>query len=226
MGGETMLVKQRGELVVLSALLAWCLALIGARTVRTGSGYFLFLIWNLFLACVPLMASRLLSVAHRARVSDAAQLLIAIVWLLFLPNAPYILTDMVHLKETGSILYWYDMAMLLSCAGTGLLLGYLSLFDVHKVFEDRFGAKLGWAVAIGALLLSGYGVYLGRALRWNSWDVIINPLGLFGTMAEFLLNPTEHLRVYVLSGIVSVGLVLGYATLHSMSWVRGRLGKQ
>ena len=211
------LAKKRNDLVVLSTLIAWCVALIGARTLRTGSDYFLFLVWNLFLACVPLMASRLLRRAHRANASNLAQLILAAVWLLFLPNAPYILTDLVHLKPSTVVLYWYDMAMLLSCAGTGLLVGYLSLFDVHKICEERFGRAIGWSVAIGALLLSGYGVYLGRVLRWNSWDVVANPRGLFGSIADFLLNPSQHISVYILSGIISVGLLLGYATLHSVS---------
>jgi len=224
--GEITPARRRGELVLLGVLLAWSVALVGTRVVRTGSDYFLFMIWNLFLACVPLVASRLLRAAHRAKASDAAQLLLVAVWLLFLPNAPYILTDLVHLKhsyqESYAVLYWYDMGMLLSCAGTGMVLGYLSLFDVHKVFEERFGRKFGWAVAIVALLLSGYGIYLGRVMRWNSWDVIANPRALFGNIADFLLNPGDHLHVYILSGIVSVGLLLGYATLHSMTWMRGK----
>jgi len=224
--GEITPAKERGELVLLGALLAWSVALVGTRVVRTGSDYFLFMIWNLFLACVPLMASRLLRAAHRAKTPDVAQLLLVAVWLLFLPNAPYILTDLVHLRhsyqESYAVLYWYDMGMLLSCAGTGMVLGYLSLFDVHKVIEERFGRRFGWAVAVVALLLSGYGIYLGRVMRWNSWDVIANPRGLFGNIADLLFNPADHLHVYILSGIVSVGLLLGYAALHSMAWMRGK----
>ncbi|HEY4369842.1 MAG TPA: DUF1361 domain-containing protein [Steroidobacteraceae bacterium] len=224
-GVEADVTRRRRELVLLSALLAWCLALVGARTVHTDTDYFLFLVWNLFLACVPLMMSRLLRAAHQRKAPDIAQLMLAVVWLLFLPNAPYLLTDLVHLQQGSPILYWYDLSMLLSCAGTGLLLGYLSLFDVHKVFEERFGSRSGWTVAIVALLLCGYGIYLGRVMRWNSWDVIANPRGLFGNIADFLFNPTAHIRIYVLSGIISAGLLLGYAILHSMTWVRGRHAK-
>lgn len=208
---------QPREFLLYGALLAWCVALIFIRVERTESGYFLFLIWNLFLACVPLLASRLLRVAHQRRVSLFFQVSLFSVWLLFLPNAPYLLTDLVHLQPGSTRLYWYDLTMLLSCAGVGLLLGYSSLFDVQKICEERFGHVAGWGVAIGTLLLCGYGVYLGRAMRWNSWDVVTNPRGLFEYIAACLLNPTAYLHVYALSGLFGAGLLLGYTTLRLMA---------
>src|SRR5437868_15255249 len=125
-------VKRKRGFVLFCSMLAWCLGLVFFRVERTGSDYFLFLIWNLFLACIPLFASRLLWVAHRRRVPDVVQLGLLAIWLLFLPNAPYILTDLIHLRPGSPRLYWYDLAMLLSFAGAGLLLGYSSMFDVHK----------------------------------------------------------------------------------------------
>lgn len=210
-----------GAGTLFGAALAWSCALIFLRVQWTGSPYFLFLVWNLFLACVPVFASRLLFRAHQRKAPDLTQLGLVCIWLLFLPNAPYILTDLVHLQSEHTPLYWYDLGMLLSCAGTGLLLGYSSLFDVHKVFEERFGARFGWTIVVVALIASGFGVYLGRVMRWNSWDVVTNPRGLFGSIAEFLLNPAEHFRTYVLSGLFGFGLLLGYAALHRMTaWRR------
>lgn len=209
--------------VLFGALLVWCLGLIAVRVGRTGSDQFVFLIWNLFLACVPLAASRLLRIFHHRRSLDVAQLVLLAVWLLFLPNAPYILTDMVHLAPSSPLLYWYDLGMLLSCALTGLLLGYSSMFDVHRVVEERFGPKLGWVVAVTALVLSGYGVYLGRVLRWNSWDVLTNPRGLFGSIADCILNPALHLHTYLVSGFFGIAFLLGYAVLHSMTRARTTL---
>ncbi len=210
---------QQREFMLLCALLAWCVALVGFRVERTGSGQFLFLIWNLFLACVPLFASRLLRAAHKKKASDSLQLGLAGLWLLFLPNAPYILTDIVHLQPASTGLYWYDLGLLLSCAGTGVLLGYSSLSDVHRILEERFGPRWGWGVVVSTLILSGYGVYLGRVMRWNSWDVIVNPRGLFGNIADCLLNPSLHIRTYMVSGLFGVGLLLGYAALRSVrSW--------
>jgi uncharacterized membrane protein len=211
--------QQRG-LILICALLGWCIALVGYRVHRTGSDGFLFLVWNLFLACIPLFVSRLLQVAHRRQVPDIAQLGLLALWLLFLPNAPYILTDLVHLQPDNSNLYWYDLAMVLSYAGTGLLVGYSSLFDVHNILVARFGRALGWSLAAGALVLSGYGVYLGRVQRWNSWDVVTNPRGLFRAIADCLFNPSLHLHTYAVSAVFGVGLLLGYAALHSLIWDR------
>jgi uncharacterized membrane protein len=206
---------------LLITLLASCMALILLRTWVTGSGYYLFMPWNLFLACVPLCASSLLRRVQLWNAPDLLQFGLLAIWLLFLPNAPYILTDLVHLDPDGSRLYWFDLGMLLSCAGTGLLLGYCSLFQVHKLFEARFGALCGWGVAVIALLASGYGVYLGRVQRWNSWDVITSPRGLFASIADMVLNPLQHLHIYALSGLLGVGLLAGYATLYSMmGWQR------
>ncbi len=205
-----------GRLFLFGSLLAWCIVVIGLRVARTGSGYFLFLIWNLFLACIPFFASRLLCVAHRRGAPVIAQLGLFAMWLLFLPNAPYLLTDFVHLQGGSARLFWYDFVMLSSAACTGLLLGYASLLDVHKILEERFGCRCGWMVAAGTLILSGYGVYLGRVLRWNSWDIITNPRGLLAFVIDCALNPLDHIHTYVVSGLFAVMLLSGYAVLHFM----------
>jgi uncharacterized membrane protein len=205
---------------LLGSLLAGSVALVLLRAMWTQSGHYLFLLWNLFLAVVPLLASTLLRRAAERRSADLMQLALLAVWLLFLPNAPYILTDLVHLNPDGSRLYWYDLGMVLSCAGTGLLLGYASLFEVHGLFEQRFGERFGWSVALVALLASGYGVYLGRVQRWNSWDVVTNPQGLLMSILDTALHPAQHLHVYASSGLFGVGLVAGYATLHIMRGAR------
>ena len=202
---------------LLAVLLIWCVALVTFRVARTGTLYFAFLVWNLFLAWTPLMLSRLLRAAHERRTGIAAQLSLAATWLLFLPNAPYILTDWVHLEYRSTFQYGFDVLLLISYAGTGLFLGYASLFDVHAIVAKRFGERSGWLVAIASLMLSGYGVYLGRVERWNSWDVVTNPDGLLMSIAHCLLNPAQHLRVYALSSIFSVALLLGYTLMHSIA---------
>jgi uncharacterized membrane protein len=202
---------------LLGGLLAGSVALVMLRVAWTQSAYYLFLLWNLFLAVIPLLASALLRRAAERNAADPVQLALLALWLLFLPNAPYILTDLVHLHPDGSRLFWYDLGMVLFCAGTGLLLGYASLFDVHVLCEKRFGQRCGWTVAVVALLASGYGVYLGRVQRWNSWDVVTNPHGLFASIIDTVLNPAQHLQTYALSGLFGTGLVAGYATLHAMT---------
>ena len=204
--------------LVLSALvLAWCLGLIAVRVTRTGSPHFLFLIWNLFLACVPLASSRALASMNRRGASKWTQCTLFGLWLLFLPNAPYIVTDLVHASPPAGILSWYDLGILLSCAGAGLLVGYLSVLDMQRLIEDRFGITAGWLMAGSALLLSGFGVYLGRVMRWNSWDVVTNPVGLFGSIGDFLLNARVHVHTYLITLLFGMGLTLGYAALYFLA---------
>jgi uncharacterized membrane protein len=202
------------RLVLVAALLIWCVCLVAVRMERTGSGYYLFLIFNLVLACVPLCLSTALRLANHWRFPRAIQFAGFCLWLLFLPNAPYILTDILHLTRPASVApAWYDLAMLLSCAGTGLVVGYLSLIDVQGIVARSFGTACGWLCALASLVLSGFAIYLGRFLRWNSWDVLVNPTRLFGLMSA-LLEPWSHLKAVAVTIIFGVLLTLGYLTLH------------
>lgn len=198
--------------IVVSMLLLWCVCMIDVRTDRTGSGYYRFLIFNLFLACIPLGLSTALRIASHWRVHWTIQLPLFSLWLLFLPNAPYILTDILHLTWASHAPAWYDLALLLSCAGTGLLLGYLSLMDVQGIVARTFGAVSGWIFALVSLVLSGFAIYLGRFLRWNSWDVLFTPTLVFGIL-DGLLHPWAHVRPLAVTLIFGVILTLGYISL-------------
>lgn len=172
------------RLIVVSMLLIWCVCMIDVRTDRTGSGYYRFLIFNLFLACIPLGLSTALRVASHWRFHWTIQLPLFSLWLLFLPNAPYILTDILHLTWASHAPAWYDLALLLSCAGTGLLLGYLSLMDVQGIVARSFGAVSGWIFALVSLVLSGFAIYLGRFLRGNSDIRVVDHERLFRLKAS------------------------------------------
>jgi len=198
--------------LVVSMLLFWCFCLIVVRIDRTGSGYYRFLITNLFLACMPLFLSTALRLARHWELPWPIQLAVLSLWLLFLPNAPYILTDMLHLTRASHAPAWYDLALLLSCAGTGLLVGYLSLIDVQTIVARRLGQALSWIFALVSLVLSGFAIYLGRFLRWNSWDVLIDPARLFG-ITEGLLRPWAHAKPLAVTLIFGGILTLGYISL-------------
>ena len=200
------------RLVVVGALLFWCAFMIAVRVDRTGSGYYRFLITNLFLACVPLLLSTTLRVSMRFRCPWIIKLWLVGMWLLFLPNAPYILTDILHLTRTSDAPAWYDLALLLSCSGTGLLLGYLSLVDLQGIVARSFSELLGWIFALVSLVLSGFAIYLGRFLRWNSWDVIIAPTRLFD-ITTVLRHPVANARPLSVTVVFGVILVLGYISL-------------
>lgn len=134
-------------------------------------------------------------------------------WLLFLPNAPYILTDVIHLEESRGMPQWYDLALILSSAGAGLFFCYLSLLDVQRFIARRFGARRGWLVAASSLLLCGFGIYLGRFLRWNSWDLLTHPGALLSNIHALLTARGEHPNPFAVTLIYGLGLLLGYLAL-------------
>ncbi len=196
------------RIIVLTMLLLWCAGLVAVRMERTGSGYYRFLLANLFLAAIPLFLSTCLRVADRLRFHWTIMSGLFGLWLLFLPNAPYILTDILHLPRANQAPVWYDLALLLSCAGTGLLLGYLSLIDVQTIVARRYSAFIGWLFSLVSLGLSGFAIYLGRFLRWNSWDVITTPSLMFDLPG--ILKQARPISVTLIFGII---LVLGYISL-------------
>jgi uncharacterized membrane protein len=198
---------------VFALLLTWCGALLFFRIARTGTVTYVFLVWNLFLAVIPAVAAAMLG---RAR-TRFGQVTCAGLWLLFLPNAPYLVTDFVHLRPRPPMPLWYDIALLLSCAATGLLLGYVSVADMQRVVAKRFGTATSWCCAALGLMLSGFAIYLGRFLRWNSWDIVADPTGLLAQILMRLANPIAHPRTYGVTAVYGVGLLLGYVALHVLS---------
>lgn len=201
------------RLRVLAALVAWCALLILARAWRAGEPAFGFLVWNLFLAGLPALAALGFARADARREAWPVRLAWFAAWLAFLPNAPYLLTDFVHLAPRGGAPLWYDIALLMSFSFTGLLLGYASIADVQAVVTRRRGARAGWAVALVALALCGFGIYLGRFERWNSWDVVANPVALLSDLADKLVRPHEHPRSATFTAVWGAGLALGYVAL-------------
>jgi uncharacterized membrane protein len=196
----------------ISILLMWCVTLIAFRVHRTGTGNYVFLIWNLFLAGIPYLLSTMFLRLSRAGRSPLPQVFCFLFWLLFLPNAPYILTDLLHLQSPTTAPAWYDVAILVSCAGTGLLLGHLSLIDMHQAIAAKFGAAFGWLIALVTLALTGFAIFLGRFLRWNSWDVFVEP-GKFLQIAGAMNHPWNHPRALGVTFIFGFSLMLGYVAI-------------
>ncbi|MBV8518561.1 MAG: DUF1361 domain-containing protein [Acidobacteria bacterium] len=196
-----------------AALLVWSLALLGVRMIYSHSFWFLFLIWNLFLAVIPYVAAVAFERTRRVVLQACA----FVVWILFLPNAPYLVTDFIHLRPHAAIPLWYDVLLLMSCAGTGLLLGYASVLLVQNVIARKHGARAGWCVAVVALVLSAYGIYLGRFLRFNSWEALTDPLPLFADIAHQLTNPLSHPKTFAVTLLFGVTLTLGYFALHAFA---------
>lgn len=170
-----------------------CLGLLAGRFQLAGDQLFAFMSWNLLLAVIPFVLSvMMLGVDRLRRLRWVLMPPLLIVWLLFLPNAPYLLTDLIHLKPRSPVPFWYDNAMLGMFGFTGMLLGVRSLAHVHRIVERWLGRILGWVFAAQIALLCGLGIYLGRFLRWNSWDLAQEPGMMLSALAQRLLHPTEH----------------------------------
>ena len=187
-----------------------CVALVAVRVHFTSKVTFVFLVWNIFLALIPYAISTLLVLFHHKIRNRIMLVFPFLAWLCFFPNAPYILTDLFHLKQRTGVPYWFDLALILFFAWNGLMLGYASLMDIQSVLTERFSKLLGWAIATGSLVLASFGIYLGRYLRWNSWDVVSSPLSLLSDILEMVANPSQHPRTYGVTIIFSAFLLLGY----------------
>lgn len=196
-------------------LCVWCLALLAVRFVYSGSNLYGFMVWNLFLAVVPVVAAALLRALSSRRAGVLLALVLGAVWLAFLPNAPYLVTDLVHLQARAPVPLWYDIIVLGSFAGTGMVLAYVSVADVEAAVRARAGSVWAAIVAYGALVLSGFGIYAGRFLRWNSWDILTSPIALLGEVAGRVADPLSHSRTWVVTALYATALVLGYAALKS-----------
>ena len=197
----------RNRVLLFAALLCWCIALLAVRIVYSHSLAYAFVGWNLFLAVIPAVAAALFV---RAR-STFAKALTFVVWLAFLPNAPYIATDFVHLRMRPGVPLWFDVALLLSCAATGILLAFTSVADVQGVIAARYGQAIAWTFALAVLVLCGFGIYLGRFLRWNSWDLATEPFARMSYLAASATHPLAHPRTLAVTLIYGISLAIGYA---------------
>ncbi len=149
-----------------------------------------FLLWNLFLAWIPLGIACIVEALWLRRFINEWGIALGVsVWLLFFPNAPYLITDLIHLKSSPDYIVWYDALMNFSFALAGLLTGLYSLLKIHRLIGGAINSLLAWMTVCSSLVLSSYGVYLGRFGRWNSWDIVTNPLALFQYSVHSLYDP-------------------------------------
>lgn len=160
----------------------YCLALLLIRAKITQSIYLFFLVWNLILAAIPYALSSYATV-HFSTLKKEITGLILFSWLAFLPNSFYIITDLVHVVRSAGNLFYFDLLLISSFAVTGFFLGLLSLIQVENLFQKlNFKNKITSAIVLLVCFLNGFGIYIGRVLRFNSWDILSNPIELFTTL--------------------------------------------
>lgn len=196
--------------ILLILMTLFCFSLSVFRYYISETKVFFFLNWNLFLAWIPLFLSTLiLAFNSKSKISVA---LIIMAWILFFPNSPYILTDLFHLKARNTIPIWYDLIVILSYAWTGLICGFLSLSDIEKLLSGYTRERFINGIVVLFLFMSSFGVYLGRFLRWNSWDVLNNPFGLFNDIVLRFIYPLEYTKTWGVTLLMGIMLNFMYFT--------------
>jgi uncharacterized membrane protein len=171
--------------------------------------------WNLFLAWIPIFIVVWLEKKVRNNALQKWEVLFAsLMWLLFFPNSPYIITDLVHLQSLSGNTYWHYQIMIFTYAFVSLACGLLSLYWIQKVWTQVFSLHWSNFFTCSAIALSGYGIFLGRVERWNSWDFFVHPFSLLRYMFHSIKNPTAILMTFEFSLFIGLAYWMFYSLIH------------
>jgi uncharacterized membrane protein len=209
----------RRPVLVLALLASTALSVVLGVTDPTGTPTYpsRFLVWNLFLAWIPMLLALWFSALRRT----APTLVVGAVWLVFLPNAPYLVTDLVHLGN-GSNELWRHVLQFGFAAWTGTLLGVVSLRLVHISVERRWGRLAGWALVLVSTGLCAVGVVIGRFQRWNSWDIVTRPGAVAASTIDWVGSPISDVRSTGVAVAVALFFGLAYVTMWALDGVERR----
>lgn len=199
-----------------------CVGLIVSRAVVSGNSRYWYLIVNVLLAWLPLCFALLTRANYLSRKTNSARadwkfFALFGAWLLFFPNASYICTDLVHLTNRFIQYFWLDLAVILSAAFTGLILGFVSLYLMQSLVAQRLGKTIGWSFVFCVSAVSSFGVYLGRFLRFNSWHVLTKPdellHGIYVAAQGIFLEP----RLFAFLALFTIFTFTAYVILYAMA---------
>ena len=208
--------KQSGRLemtMLLGGMSVFCFALTLFRYWFTHHTTYFFLNWNLFLAFIPWAISTLLVLNRNEKLNRIMLLPLIFSWLAFFPNSPYILTDLFHLRSRPPVPLWFDLVVILSFAWTGLTFGLASLFDLEKLLR-KFLNKWVLGLLMSMLLFAGsFGVYVGRYLRWNTWDIVTEPVPLLYDIGDRIKDPMDHPQTWGVTILLGILLNMMFWTL-------------
>jgi uncharacterized membrane protein len=195
---------------MLAVSLGFTLVLLAFRVVYSGDLSYIFYVWNLFLAVVPLLLSRKL---RTRQTFNGETIFILFAWILFLPNAPYVVTDLFHFSERAPVPKWYDLLLVTSATWNGLMTGFISVMQAEQFFSRLLSKKKTQMVIVLIFFLCGYGIYIGRFLRFNSWDVLAHPFRLLIQSGKHVLLPHAYLPVWKFTMLFGIMLLIIYHTL-------------
>lgn len=210
------------QLFVFSLCCFLSVFLVAVRISVSGQKSFFFLTWNLFLAVIPLVISYFVYAYYEfgKKRFGISLIFLLCLWLLFFPNAPYIVTDFVHLKARGSVPIWFDIVMIFSFSWCGLFSGFISLRMIQLVLSDKINSLFGWVFVVLISPMTVLGICIGRFYRWNSWDIIENPLSLLTDSWTFLRIVYGNWKLFLVIGFVSSGMLLAYLLALSLGGMK------
>lgn len=194
--------------MLLAIMASFCIALFGIRIAFTGGINYFFLNWNLFLAFLPLLFTSLLALGGEFAEKRWVKIGVLFSWLLFFPNAPYILTDMFHLHKGSNAPMWFDLILILSYAWTGLIAGFISLYDIERILFKNKSQLTVVILSVVLIFITAFGIYLGRYLRFNSWDVFNQPGTILSEIADRFIHPMRHYRTWGMT--LGLGVLLNF----------------
>lgn len=184
--------------VLLNMACLVCILLVAARVAYSDSTRHTGLIWNLFLAWIPFTLAYFAHAVSWRRIWLYLIIpLVAFLWLIFYPNAPYMLTDLQDLaRGTSGAPLWYDVLIVVWCSWTGMLLGVISLYLMQDIILRTFGRVAGWVFVFMISGLSSFGIYIGRFVRLNSWDILQDPAETTMEILGLAIDPSMRLAAF------------------------------
>jgi len=213
-------------LLVVALSMLSCLVLVLVRYGLTGRFSQSYLIWNLVLAAVPVLIARYGTMLASRQTTPKRSRVFAIgsfmVWLVFYPNAPYVFTDFIHVVRRANLgavalpwlsqadLLWYDIVMNAAFAFIGHYMGLVSMYIMHGAMRAMFGRVAGWSLMVPAILLSGFGIHIGRFSRFDSWDLIMQPVQTVRVISQSLSDPAALLFSTAFAFFIALTYIIFY----------------
>ena len=211
---KELFIRNAREFTLLFGLIIFCLALSATRIVATDRITYIFLVWNLFLAIIPYMIGLIFSMNFQ--LGRVQKLGLILMWVVFFPNAPYILTDLFHLRLKTTAPIWFDTVLISAYAWAGLTLAFLSLEKMKKALLSNWGLISRTLLTVSFLFITAFGIYVGRYLRWNSWDLVSSPFMIGEDLLTRITSPMDHPRTWGMTLLLGILLNLMYYSFKLM----------
>ena len=210
----------RHFLLALALFTVYCLVALAIRNRVQENTMYNFLKWNLFLAFVPFAVAFLIYIFYD-KLGKLIVILGSCAWLLFYPNAPYMISDLIHVQSTDALVI-YDTLIIFSFSILALFFGFYSLKIIHLIFRQMVGIKTANTIVFLSIIIASGGIYLGRILRLNSWDLFTHPIKVFTDVFHHLFPVTKNPATYAILLLFSIIQFLILMMMKEMNGVNGK----